>query len=483
MTVSYHPRHPAAAAALSFLFPGLGQAYAGQRRIALLLAGPIVLLIVATLLIALIFGAQMRNQLLSAPFLTGLLALDVALLNWRLFAILHAGLSIRPSTRTLFALAGLVLLTLAMHAYMALVVGRLDSVLNRVFGAERTGAVGAGSGQGGPLNEPEYRWDGTDPINFLLLGLDTGPGRNEANTDTILVVSVDPVAHHAVMVSVPRDTGFVPLPDTRLYPDGLFPGKINALAQTASQDPQRWCPDLRTANDCGIRTLERSVSLYLGIPINHYALIDLAGFSELIDSLGGLELCLPGRLIDPAYSGPGWWPKIGIDLPAGCRVYNGAEALAFARIRKGSLVMPDGSVEAQDDFKRSERQQEVLLALRRQLAQADLLFDLPGILDAVGRTVTTDFPRSKAGDLATLMPLIAGPEIERVVLGLPKFVDPPVDPATNYLLVPRRDAIRAEMQRFFGTKAPLIGWYLGSQAQLPPSESETPNPSASPSPS
>ncbi|MDQ2934502.1 MAG: LCP family protein [Chloroflexota bacterium] len=478
MTVSYHPRHPAAAAALSFLFPGLGQAYAGQRRIALLLAGPIVLLIAATVLIALIFGAQMRNQLLSAPFLTGLLALDVALLNWRLFAILHAGLSIRPSTRTLFALGGLVLLTLAMHAYMALVVGRLDSVLNRVFGAERTGVAGTGSGEGGPLNEPAYRWSGTDPINFLLLGLDTGPGRNEANTDTILVVSVDPVAHHAVMVSVPRDTGYVPLPDTRMYPDGLFPGKINALAQTASQEPQRWCPDLRTAADCGIRTLERSVSLYLGIPIHQYALIDLQGFAELIDSLGGLELCLPGKLTDPAYRGPGWL-KVGIELPAGCRHYDGAEALAFARIRQGRLVMPDGSVEAQDDFKRSERQQEVLLALRRQLAQADLLFDLPGILDAIGRTVTTDFPRSKAGDLATLMPLIAGPEIERVVLGLPKFVDPPVDPATNYLLIPRRDSIRAEMERLFGRKTPLLGWYLGSKALLPPPGSEQPTPSPS----
>jgi LCP family protein required for cell wall assembly len=478
LTVSYHPRHPAAAAALSFLFPGLGQAYAGQRWIALLLAGPVVVLIVAALLIALVFGPQMRNQLLSAPFLTGLLALDVALLNWRLFAILHAGLRLRPSTRTLFALAGLVLLTLAMHAYMALVVGRLDSVLNRVFGEERTAAVGTGSSQGGPLNEPEYRWDGTDPINFLLLGLDTGPGRDQANTDTILVVSVDPVAHHAVMVSVPRDTGFMPLPDTRIYSDGLFPDKINALVATADQNPERWCPDLPTPSNCGIRTLERSVSLYLGIQIHHYALIDLQGFSDLIDSLGGLQLCLPGRLIDPAYSGPGW-PKTGIELPAGCRQYDGAEALAFARIRKGTLVMPDGSTEDQDDFKRSERQQEVLLALRRQLAEADLLFELPGILDAVGRTVTTDFPRSKAGDLATLLPLIAGPEIERVVLGLPEFVDPPINPTANYLLIPRREASRPEMERLFGKNVPLLGWYVGGDAPLPPAESEQPSPSPS----
>ena len=61
MTVSYHPRHPVAAAALSFVFPGLGQAYAGQRWIALLLAGPVVLLVVVGLLTALVFGAQKIN--------------------------------------------------------------------------------------------------------------------------------------------------------------------------------------------------------------------------------------------------------------------------------------------------------------------------------------------------------------------------------------------------------------------------------------
>ncbi|MEP7106092.1 MAG: hypothetical protein ABI838_09630, partial [Chloroflexota bacterium] len=102
-----------------------------------------------------------------------------------------------------------------------------------------------------------------------------------------------------------------------------------------------------------------------------------------------------------------------------------------------------------------------------------------GILDAIGRTVTTDFPRSKAGDLATLLPLIAGPEIERVVLGLPKFVDPPVNPQVNYLLIPRREAIRAEMKRLFGKRSPLTGWYVGSTAPAPPASSDQPSPSPS----
>ena len=64
------------------------------------------------------------------------------------------------------------------------------------------------------------------------------------------------------------------------------------------------------------------------------------------------------------------------------------------------------------------------------------------------------------------MPLIAGPDIERVVLGYPEFVDLPLEPEVNYLLIPKRDAIREEMARLFGLDE-LQGWYLGSTAPGP----------------
>ena len=78
-----------------------------------------------------------------------------------------------------------------------------------------------------------------------------------------------------------------------------------------------------------------------------------------------------------------------------------------------------------DDFKRADRQQKVLLEMRKHFAEMDLFFDLPGALEAIGATVKTDFPRDKAGDLASLLPLITGPDIRRLVLDLPRFVDPP----------------------------------------------------------
>jgi anionic cell wall polymer biosynthesis LytR-Cps2A-Psr (LCP) family protein len=138
--------------------------------------------------------------------------------------------------------------------------------------------------------------------------------------------------------------------------------------------------------------------------------------------------------------------------------------------------MPDGTEVGQSDFSRNERQQKLLLALRNELDEADLLFELPAVLRAIARSVSTDVPRGQAGDLASLLPLITGTHIERVVLGYPDFVEAPANPDMNYLLVPRRDAIREEMARLFGADA-LTGWYLGTTAAGPNSEAvDAPSP-------
>ena len=478
-------RHPAVAALLSFLFPGLGQAYAGDRRLAAVLGLPVLALILTGLAAFALGGRQAMNSLFSASFLSALVALDVALMAWRLFAIAQVGFA-RPAMVAIPATAGsvratrpqragrigtvllvalLLVTTIGMHAWAGMLVGRLNDTLGNVFSGGGHGAQPSNGQGNGPLNQPEYAWDGTARINFLLLGIDAGGSRPEALTDTILAVSVDPVARSAVMISVPRDTTLMPLPDRSVYPDGLYPDKINALTTEARLNPQLWCPDLpaEAGEACGLRTLERSVGLYLGIPINYYATVDLEGFIQMIDALGQLTLCLPGKLVDPLYNGPGdtWGPRRGIELPAGCSQYDGIHALAYARARQGWIEMPDGTQRQLDDFQRADRQQDMLLEIRRQLAQMDIFFELPNMLAAVGATIETDFPRAKAGDLASLLPLITGRDIERVVLGLPKFVELPDHPELNYVLLPRRDEVRAEMERLFGS-GNLQGWYLAS---------------------
>jgi LCP family protein required for cell wall assembly len=477
MTEGTNSRHPALAAALSFVFPGIGQAYIGNRQLAAVFALPVVALVLVALIAVNLAGQQVVNSLLSASFLTGVVALDLALLGWRMLSILHAGLVTErgaPTTdrpvRTKVIVAVLLLVTVGMHAWAGLMVAQLNGTLGAVFSGGEPGNPQTGNPRR-PLNQPEYSWDGTARINFLLLGIDSGGLRRiEPNTDTILVVSVDPQARTATMISIPRDTARVPLPDRRIYPDGLYPNKINALSNEAGKNVPLWCPDLPAdaSEACGLRSLERTVGLYLGIKINYYATVDLAGFVHLIDSLGGLTLCLPGELVDPTYNGPGdtWGPKRGVVLPKGCTHYDGQYALAFARARKGWIQMPDGTSQQLDDFQRADRQQRVLLEIRSRFANINPLFDLGPLMQAVGATVHTDFPRAKAGDLASLLPLITGPDIKRLVLGLPRYVDPPINPQVDYALVPRRDDIRRQMRRLFGDQD-LDGWYLATRAPGP----------------
>ena len=472
------PRHPRPwlAALLSFLFPGLGQAYAGHRVLPAILGLPVISLILAVLAIWNGLGGPLRNSLLSSGFLFAVVAGNFALLCWRAFAISHAGLSrpipdLHERRIAITSVAILIVLAIAMHAWVGLVVAHLDETLSQVFGGTLVPRepLPEPSGSQEPVNVPHYRWDGTDRINVLLLGTDAYETRDEVLTDVILVVSVDPVAGTADMISVPRDTGFVPLPDESLYLGAVYPDKVNGLSTVADLEPETWCPDLvDDAEACGLRTIERSIGLYLGIEIHHYAVVDMAGFAELIDAVGGLRLCLPGELHDPEFDGSLGNLSVGepLVLPAGCHEYAGIDALAYARSRQGWIEMPDGTRESQSDFSRNERQQTVLLALRDEMAQADLIFELPAVLRAIGRTVSTDFPRDQAGDLASLLPLIAGPDIERVVLGYPEYVDLPREPEVNYLLVPKRDAIRAEMARMFGEDE-LSGWYLDSTEPQP----------------
>ena len=481
--LTHRPHRPWLAALLSFIFPGLGQAYARRPRSAAIFAIPVVLLITAALVLVGLLGEVLRNALLSNSFLLGVLGLNALLFIWRVLAISDAGLS-RPDVVhrrerrvAISAVGALLLVTLAMHGWVAVVVAHLDDTLTQVFAPGEApvptgqGALPGASGEGTDTAPapPEYRWDGEERVNVLLVGTDAAPGRDEILTDVMLVVSIDPVAGTAAMISIPRDTGYLPLPSDRIHAGGTFPGKANELASVAATDPDLWCPGMDlSGRQCGIRTLQDAIGLYVGLDLQHYAAVDMAGFADLINALGGVRLCLPGELVDPLFgdqlrpgeqSGP-------LVLAAGCHRYNGLDALAYARSRQGYVEMPDGRQVAQTDFDRNERQQLLLLALRNELADSDLIFELPAVLSAIGRTVDTDFPRDQAGDLASLLPLITGPDIERVVLNYPQFVDAPSQPEVNYLLEPRRGSIREEMGRLFGADE-LHGWYLATERVSP----------------
>jgi LCP family protein required for cell wall assembly len=241
-------------------------------------------------------------------------------------------------------------------------------------------------------------------------------GYNHSLTDTILVVSVDTVAKSVVMVSVPRDTARFPLPNGGIYGD-----KINSLATYADQNKDRYPRG-------GLAALADAVGYYIGIPINYIAYINLAGFKELIDTVGGVDVNVERAIDDPVYEFPDG--VVGFHISAGPHHLNGRLALAYARSRYGL---------GDSDFTRARRQQQILLALRAKLTSPSVLPDLPHVINSVADVIATNFPPDRLGELLTLSHEISSADIKQFVLG------PPYAHSTMatgvYLLLPNMQAI------------------------------------------
>jgi LCP family protein required for cell wall assembly len=200
------------------------------------------------------------------------------------------------------------------------------------------------------------------PMNILLVGSDSRAGLSRRQlgriqtvevpgrrTDTIMILHVSPRRDKAVLVSLPRDL--------RTEIDG-HASKINAAFALGG-------PDLL------VKTVERTT----GLPINHYAEIDFAGFLEVVDALGGITLCNhTGHRLDDRYA--------NLHMAPGCKDMRGVQALAFVRARH-----------VDSDFGRIGRQQEFMRALLAKLERKGNLVDLPklmGIADVATDHIKTD---------------------------------------------------------------------------------------------
>ncbi len=438
------PRAPLAAL-LSFVFPGLGQAYNGDAAIAWILAAPIILLaLMAILAISLVHG--LLNQLLDTRFLWGLIVLDGVLLAWRLVAVLQAYLRReRPRLRrwTTYSVALLVILTVAMHVLPGYYAFKAIDTLGAVAGS---GTSIHDSFGGVPIELPppsEIPNPSSDRINVLLAGIDWKPGRGEHLTDTLLVVSIDPTTGQTAMISVPRDLYGVKLPDGRTYN-----AKINSLLIVASTNKQAYPLG-------GVGTLKATIGELLGIRIDYFASINLLGFKAAVDSIGGVDVTVTRAINDPTYIDE-YEHHTGFYISAGVHHMNGHTALAFVRSRKGA---------GDNDFTRAARQQQVLAAIRSKLTAGNLLTALPGLLDAVKNTISTDVPSDQISVLAQAVQDADLKDVQRAVIQPPLVHSVFPGPGGAYILVPDFAAIRELGQRLMGD---------GAGASPTPSASPTP---------
>jgi LCP family protein required for cell wall assembly len=153
-------------------------------------------------------------------------------------------------------------------------------------------------------------------------------------------------------------------------------------------------------------TLVNEVSYLAGIHIDYYAAMDLNGFVKMIDSVGGIDVVNPAVINDGNYDWLNGAPY-GFYLAAGPQHLDGMHALAYVRSRKSA---------GDNDFGRSSRQQQVLVALLHKMAQPDQILNLPNLISTLGSSVSTDFPADRVADYIAIGQNIPSENFKHVVL-------------------------------------------------------------------
>lgn len=485
--------HPLAAAALSAVIPGLGQLATGHRRrgwwYIAITAAFVVPALALFVMVFYVTGLDLAIDL-SRPFfrnpglLLVLLAANAAALAFRVAATVDAYQLATLGRRSSFtataigsAVLTLVLLFTALpHVwigernlvlYDALtfdysvdpgqVTTTLPAVTTTIPGTTVTTTLPPGPttttlAPTTTTTRPDPFGDG-DRINVLLLGSDAGVGRTGVRTDTMIVVSVDPVTGWTAMFSVPRNLIKLPIPEDHpahsLWADGAWGDPSNLSWAIYAYGLAN--PHLFQGSNTGGDATKVILGELLGIEIDYFALVHLQGFVEVIDALGGVDLTVTTHLYDPGYIHPGLG-TYPVDFPPGTYHMNGIDALAFARSRTQS-----------DDFTRMGRQRCLLQGLARQSDPVELLRELPTLVPAIQQSVITDIPVALIPDFLDLLAVADLQHIVsiRIMPNAPEFAGT----TTSY--------IAYRLAGYSAPNVPLIHERVQIALTTPPQESVT----------
>jgi LCP family protein required for cell wall assembly len=234
-----------------------------------------------------------------------------------------------------------------------------------------------------PSGEAAATSDGR--LNILLLGADAGKGRVGVRPDSINLVSIDVRSGEPLLVSLPRNLEKARFPDgsaaAERFPDG-FSGDgeragwmLNATWTYGVENPDLFPGPAGP----GVTAVEQAVEGTLGLPVHYYVVIDLNGFRELVDALGGVTI----RVTEQVPIGQG-----GEVLEPGLQELDGYETLWYARSRTDS-----------SDYARMSRQRCVLGAILREADPPTVLQNFTALTEASTSVVTTDIPQEQLPDL------------------------------------------------------------------------------------
>lgn len=247
------------------------------------------------------------------------------------------------------------------------------------------------------LDELPDAWDGNERVTILLMGLDYRDwerGEGPSRTDSMMLVTLDPLTRTAGMLSIPRDL-WVDIP-------GYGHGRVNTAYFLGEQDRlPGGGPEL------AVKTVEK----FMGVPIQYYVQIDFSAFIKMVDEIGGVELTVYEEIyIDP----------IGKDntvlLQPGNYRFDGELTLAYARVR-----YTEGG-----DFDRATRQQQVAMAIRDQILELSnlpgLLASVPALYQDLTEGIRTNLAVDQMIALGMLAMQVSPEDVARAVIAPPEMV-------------------------------------------------------------
>jgi polyisoprenyl-teichoic acid--peptidoglycan teichoic acid transferase len=265
-----------------------------------------------------------------------------------------------------------------------LVYHRLDDFLSATTGKHITlgEVVQAVEPQPGTI---AYKLEHGQQVNILLLGM--GGYENDAPflTDSIMAVTIDPNSHRVMLASIPRD--LVVRMNLQSNPNSVWTNKINAAFEVPYVSIICCVASQYQGRDGGGHAAEHEVGKVTGLTFDRYIAIDFVAFRDMVNALGGVDVCLTSNLDDYSYPnyGHGYMP---IHFRAGCQHLNGEQALEVARSRHA--IEPQQS----SDFGRSRRQQDIMEAIKKKATTVNGFAKAPQLLDALQKNIRTDMSLS-----------------------------------------------------------------------------------------
>lgn len=224
-----------------------------------------------------------------------------------------------------------------------------------------TGLTPIGIGSIIPAIKPKLSTDAEGKTNIMLVGIDTREtGTVELNTDTIILGSYDEKTNRLSMLSYPRDLAV------------SFPGRTDLVRINSIYAIGEY-----SKKGTGLEKLREVVELVSGKKIQYYAMVDLKGFIDAIDVIGGIDVYLENNIsgLYPAEN----YQYTRISFERGWNTMDGKSALEYSRIRKDVVPASESS-----DFSRAKRQQKVIQAVIDKVSKTETLQDAKKVFELLG---------------------------------------------------------------------------------------------------